>query len=151
MCNITQQPAHDEKCTDEGDDKTDDDHRHVAVPADWAARHLDHGYAMTCHKAQGATVDTALLYGAGSLSREAGYVALSRGRTSNHLYVPDDHDNDRTITIDDDQHLDSLAAQLAVRHTQTLASRQLPRADNNRWRSPTRDDSPYRQAEGISR
>ncbi len=52
---------------------------------------------MTCHKAQGATVDIALLYGAGALSREAGYVALSRGRTSNHLYVPNDHDNDRTI------------------------------------------------------
>jgi ATP-dependent exoDNAse (exonuclease V) alpha subunit len=128
-----------------------DDHRQFAVPADWAARHLDHGYAMTCHKAQGATVDTALLYGTGALSREAGYVALSRGRTSNHLYVPDDRENDRAAPIDDDRHLDNLAAQLAVRHTQTLASRQLPRADSNRWRSPTRHDSTYRQAEGISR
>lgn len=106
---------------------------------------------MTCHKAQGATVDTALLYGAGSLSREAGYVALSRGHISNHLYVPDDHDNDRAAPVDDDRHLDRLAAQLAVRHTQTLASRQLPRAVNDRWRSPTRHDSLYRQAEGISR
>lgn len=128
-----------------------DDHRHVAVSADWVARHLDHGYAMTCHKAQGATVDTALLYGTGALSREAGYVALSRGRTGNHLYVPDDRENDRAAPIDDDRHLDSLAAQLAVRHTQTLASRQLPRAVNDRWRSPTRDDSQYRQAGGISR
>ena len=129
---------------------TDDQHQ-VAVPADWAARHLDHGYAMTCHKAQGATVDTALLYGTGALSREAGYVALSRGRTSNHLYVSDDRENDRAAPIDDDRHPDSLAAELAVRHTQTLASRQLPRADNNPWRSPTRDDSQYRQAKGISR
>ena len=128
-----------------------DDHHQVAVPADWAVRHLDHGYAMTCHKAQGATVETALLYGTGALSREAGYVALSRGRTSNHIYVPDNNDDDRAITVDDDRHLDGLPAQLAVRHTQTLASRQLPRADNNRWRSPSRDDSRYRQAEGISR
>jgi ATP-dependent exoDNAse (exonuclease V) alpha subunit len=48
------------------------DDQQVTVPADWAARHLDHGYAMTCHKAQGATVHTALLYGAGALTREAG-------------------------------------------------------------------------------
>lgn len=31
----------------------------------------DHGYAMTCHKAQGATVEIPLLYGAGVLTREA--------------------------------------------------------------------------------
>ena len=73
-----------------------DDQRQVTVPAAWAGTHLDHGYAMTCHKAQGATVDIALLYGTGALTREAGYVALSRGRTANHLYVPDDHD-DRAV------------------------------------------------------
>jgi ATP-dependent exoDNAse (exonuclease V) alpha subunit len=105
---------------------------------------------MTCHKAQGATVNIALLYGTGALSREAGYVALSRGRTSNHLYVPDDHDNDRPASVADDQHLDRLAAQLATRHTQTLASRQLPRTVNDRWRSPTRHEPPQRQIGGIS-
>jgi conjugative relaxase-like TrwC/TraI family protein len=129
-----------------------DDQRSVPVPAEWAARHLDHGYAMTCHKAQGATVDTALLYGTGALSREAGYVALSRGRTSNHLYVRDDNDSDvgRPTQVAAESHLDWLAARLAVRHTQTLASRQLPRTDNNRWRSPTRHDPPHRHIEGIS-
>ena len=56
------------------------------------ARHLaegrlDHGYAATCHKAQGLTVDVALLYGTDALTREAGYVAMSRGRRANHLYA----------------------------------------------------------------
>ena len=56
------------------------------------ARHLaegrlDHGYATTCHKAQGLTVDVALVYGTDALTREAGYVALSRGRRANHLYA----------------------------------------------------------------
>ena len=79
-----------------------DDERQITLPVAWAGTHMD-GYAMTCHKAQGATVDTALLYGTGALTREVGYVALSRGRTVNHLYVPDDHD-DRVAVVDDDRH-----------------------------------------------
>lgn len=35
----------------------------VAAPAAWAADRLDHAYALTCHRAQGITVDVALLYG----------------------------------------------------------------------------------------
>lgn len=66
-----------------------DEQQQVIVDVSWAGQHLDHGYAMTCHKAQGATGDTALLYGAGALTREAGYVALPRGRTENHAYLPD--------------------------------------------------------------
>jgi hypothetical protein len=48
--------------------------------------HLTHGYALTAHKAQGVTVDVALLWGTQALTRETGYVALSRGRQANHLY-----------------------------------------------------------------
>ena len=56
------------------------------------ARHLldgrlDLGYATTCHKAQGLTLDVVLVYGTDALSREASYVALSRGRRANHLYA----------------------------------------------------------------
>ena len=40
---------------------TDDD-RDITVTGTWAARHdLSHAYAMTLHKAQGLTVDHALL------------------------------------------------------------------------------------------
>ena len=123
----------------------------VTVPVDWAARHLDHGYAMTCHKAQGATVETALLYGAGALTREAGYVALSRGRIANHLYVPDHPDvreNGATSRVQDARQLDRLAARLAVRRTQTLATRQLPRP--NRWQPPATHAPEYRHVEGRS-
>ncbi len=49
--------------------------------------YLDHSYALTIHKAQGMTVDRAFLLGSDRLYREAGYVGLSRGRLSNHLYV----------------------------------------------------------------
>ena len=58
----------------------------------------------TIHKAQGLTVDSALVLGDDSLYQEAGYVALSRGRAQNRLYLvgrsPDEehHRPRRTIT-----------------------------------------------------
>jgi conjugative relaxase-like TrwC/TraI family protein len=82
------------------------DGQRLTVPAAWAADRLDHAYAMTCHRAQGITVDTALLYGTAALSREAAYVAMSRGREANYVYATheelrgydecglDEHDHD---------------------------------------------------------
>lgn len=48
---------------------------------------LDYGYALTGHKAQGITVDDALVLGSDALYREWGYVAMSRGRQDNRLYL----------------------------------------------------------------
>jgi ATP-dependent exoDNAse (exonuclease V) alpha subunit len=64
------------------------DGRSFSLPAGWlAGGRLTHGYALTCHRAQGVTVDDALLYGTSALHREAGYVGMSRGRRANHLYA----------------------------------------------------------------
>ncbi len=62
-------------------------------PTFLAAGGLDHGYAITIHQAQGLTTDTALLLGSSGLYREAGYVALSRGRTHNAVYLADQPDH----------------------------------------------------------
>jgi ATP-dependent exoDNAse (exonuclease V) alpha subunit len=60
----------------------------IELPATYLADgHLDHGYALTVHKAQGATYDVALLYGDEHLYAEAGYTALTRGRDRNQIYV----------------------------------------------------------------
>jgi conjugative relaxase-like TrwC/TraI family protein len=60
----------------------------VAVPRSYLdGGHVTHGYAMTIHKAQGMTVDRAFVLGGDDLYREAGYTALSRARTSTHLYL----------------------------------------------------------------
>ena len=65
----------------------------IELPAGYLADgHLDHGYALTVHKAQGATYDVALLYGDEHLYAEAGYTALTRGRDRNHVYVLADSD-----------------------------------------------------------
>lgn len=105
---------------------------------------------MTCHKAQGATVDVALLYGTAALTREAGYVALSRGRTANHLYVPDGTDQLRAAGTEDG-YLDGLAARLTRRRTPSLAARQLPRTWPGAWAPTTSTDPALQRAEGISR
>jgi conjugative relaxase-like TrwC/TraI family protein len=58
------------------------------VPLAYAADHLEHGYALTGHAAQGATVERAfvLLSDHGAL-QEWGYVACSRARTETRLYL----------------------------------------------------------------
>ena len=64
------------------------DGRDVRLPSSYlSAGRLAHGYALTAHKAQGLTVEVALLWGSAALTRETGYVAMSRGRTANYLYA----------------------------------------------------------------
>ena len=53
--------------------------REVSVStADYAA--IDHGYATTIHKSQGATVDRAYVLSSGSMDRHLTYVAMTRHR-----------------------------------------------------------------------
>jgi conjugative relaxase-like TrwC/TraI family protein len=59
--------------------RLDDDYLH--------AGYVDHGYALTAHRAQGGTWDTAIAVGADGLYREAAYVQLSRGARSNWLIL----------------------------------------------------------------
>jgi conjugative relaxase-like TrwC/TraI family protein len=49
--------------------------------------HVDHGYAATAHKAQGATVTSAFVLGSDDLYREWGYTALTRHRDHARFYV----------------------------------------------------------------
>lgn len=65
-----------------------DDGRWVQIPERYASEgHLDHGYATTAHRAQGATVDRAFVLGSDELYREWGYTALSRHRQEARFYV----------------------------------------------------------------
>jgi Ti-type conjugative transfer relaxase TraA len=60
--------------------------RSVSVSmADYAA--VDHGYATTIHKAQGATVDRAYVLASGSMDRHLTYVAMTRHRDEARLYA----------------------------------------------------------------
>ena len=67
----------------------------VEVPAQYVdAGHVHWGYAATVHKNQGSTCDHAYLLATDALYRELGYVALSRGRIDNRIWIIGDHDAD---------------------------------------------------------
>lgn len=61
---------------------------HVDLDARYLdAGHLEHGYALTAHAAQGATVDKSYVLGSDDLYREWGYTALSRHRDEARYYT----------------------------------------------------------------
>ena len=63
--------------------------RSVSVPmGDYQA--IDHGYATTIHKNQGATVDRAYVLASGTMDRHLTYVAMTRHRDGAQLYAAQD-------------------------------------------------------------
>jgi conjugative relaxase-like TrwC/TraI family protein len=67
---------------------TTDDRATVTIPFAYAdAGSLSHGYAMTIHKAEGATVAIALVLADATMTRQHLYTAVSRGSQCNVIYV----------------------------------------------------------------
>lgn len=123
-------------------------HRALRLEQDYLrSGRLAHGYALTAHKAQGVTVDVALLWGTHALTRETGYVALSRGRQANYLYSTWDllrRDAGLTDTADLDHPPPARAPDLSARRTlaraglaERLASSGAQRTARSWWRRRT--------------
>ena len=66
----------------------------VVLPADYVAEHVELAYASTAHRVQGQTVDTAHALVSPTTTREVLYVAATRGRESNRIYVDTHYDPD---------------------------------------------------------
>jgi len=59
---------------------------------------VDHGYAVTVHKSQGATVDRAYVLASGGMDQHLAYVAMTRHRDTATLYAGrDDFQDGRTL------------------------------------------------------
>ena len=87
------------------------------------AGHLSHGYALTAHKAQGATVDRAFVLGSDDLYREWGYTALSRHRDEARFYLVSPGSSERALAdADRDPLLDRLETLFGTSHAKTLAT-----------------------------
>ena len=67
----------------------------VRLPAEYVAAHVELGYAVTTARSQGLTVDESHTIATPGMAREDLYVALTRGRQANRLYVATD-------VVDDD-------------------------------------------------
>jgi hypothetical protein len=87
--------------------------------------HVGYGYAMTGHKAQGVTTGRTFTVVAGGTDREWAYVAMSRGRQANTLYLanPEPCDEQCAHLTHHDRRgtLDVLTASLGRRTAQTAA------------------------------
>jgi conjugative relaxase-like TrwC/TraI family protein len=87
----------------------------ATLPAAYVARHVQLGYAITAHRAQGATVDTAHVIASPGMTREAFYVAMTRGRFFNHAHIDTrqpDRDIDRIGRVSND----SMGAATVLEH-----------------------------------
>lgn len=62
----------------------------VTLPADYVTENVELGYASTIHRSQGMTVDRSYVIPSASLDRQGLYVALSRGREVNKVFLADD-------------------------------------------------------------
>ncbi len=66
----------------------------ILLPASYVSDHVDLGYAVTAHRAQGVTVDTAHVLVEPRATRENFYVAMTRGKHANQAYVVLDRPDD---------------------------------------------------------
>lgn len=63
----------------------------IRLPAAYVRDHVELGYAVTAHRSQGSTVDTGhVIVQSPQMTREALYVAMTRGRAANRTYVATD-------------------------------------------------------------
>jgi hypothetical protein len=87
--------------------------------------HVDYGYALTGHKAQGVTTGRTFTVIDGGTDREWTYVALSRGQQANTLYLANPEPSDEPCTHlthpERGDPVDALVASLAHRAAESAA------------------------------
>ncbi|MFF0818377.1 MobF family relaxase [Rhodococcus sp. NPDC003318] len=68
----------------------------IVLPASYLTTSTELGYASTVHRSQGITVDTGHVVTNPAMDRAGLYVAVTRGRTDNRIYIPIEVD----VTLD---------------------------------------------------
>ena len=72
----------------------------VVLPRDYVEEFVELDYASTAHRAQGRTVDTSHSLISPTTTREVLYVAATRGKESNNIYVDTSYDPDPVTSHD---------------------------------------------------
>lgn len=111
-------------------------HGTVVLPAAYVAEHVDLGYAVTAHRAQGVTVDTSHVVVAGTTTRENLYVSMTRGRQSNIAYIAlDQPDESHSAPEPDDVTARTVLYGVLQHSGSELSAHQMIRAEQDRWGS----------------
>ncbi|MBD1270769.1 relaxase domain-containing protein [Aeromicrobium tamlense] len=107
----------------------------ATLPATYVAEHVELGYAVTAHRAQGLTVDTAHVVVSRTTTKESLYVSMTRGRERNAAYVALDCPDDTHAADAGDA--SARAVMLGVlRHSGAeLSAHQVIEAEQRRWSS----------------
>lgn len=108
-----------------------DSDKRITIPDSYLQPgHLDHGYAITAHRAQGATVDRSFVLGSDELYREWGYTALSRHRDEARFYIArGDLGPERDLPPEHDPVIGRIERLMSRSHAKDLAIHGLPEAD----------------------
>jgi conjugative relaxase-like TrwC/TraI family protein len=111
----------------------------IVLPAAYVAEHLDLGYAVTAHRAQGVTTDTSHVVVTSTTTRENLYVAMTRGRGENHAYVTIDHPDENHSQAHPGDNPDATARSILFGVLQHVgaepSAHQAITAEQNRWGS----------------
>ena len=111
----------------------------IDLPARYLdAGHVGHAYAMTVNKAHGLTCDRTMTLGDDQIYRELAYEALSRGRLSNHVYIPRscidlDQELPHARTVDSPEPMELLEQGLRRSHAKQLALDQMATVPLQAW------------------
>ncbi|MBE7190887.1 MAG: relaxase domain-containing protein [Gordonia polyisoprenivorans] len=105
--------------------------RHITLPARYVAEDVTLGYASTIHAAQGMTADTCHVVGSDTLTRQLLYVAMTRGRHGNHVYLSTAETDPHNLTTPKARHpntgievLESILARDEAQQSATTAARE---------------------------
>jgi len=108
----------------------------VVLLAGYVAENVDLGYAITAHRAQGITVDTAHVVASGSTTRENFYVSMTRGRDSNIAYVAlDKPDDSHAAPQPDDVNAHNVLFGILQHSGVELSAHQTLEAEQELWSS----------------
>jgi conjugative relaxase-like TrwC/TraI family protein len=108
----------------------------VTLPAAYVAEHVDLGYAVTAHRAQGITVDTAHVVVSSATTRENLYVSMTRGSGANTAYVALDHPDDVHAPPEPDDVTGRTVLFGVLKHSRAeLSAHQTITEEQERWSS----------------
>ena len=109
----------------------------LILPAGYVADHVDLGYAITAHRAQGITVDTAHVLVSSRTTKENLYVSMTRGRESNIAYVALDQPDDSHVSrpVDGETNARTVLCGVLQHSSAELSAHQTITAEHDTWSS----------------